>query len=408
MTFERFIAGRYLKVRQQHSFISLTTLLCIAGVATGVMALIVVIAVMAGFKDDLKKRILGVESHLVVMRHGESFTQYPEALNTIRQTDGILGATPVIYDQVMLRSAANVSGAMVRGIDPESVAGVVTLLEDIDLGGLQSEGSENNTPGIILGKELASSLGVVPKDSVYLIAPRGVLSPMGHMPSMRRFRVAGIFEAGMYEYDGSLAYVDLAVAQKLFKMNSAVSGIEIRLADVDSASDVARVLTEKLGFPYWTRTWMQLNRNLFSALKLEKTVMFIILALIILVAAFNITSSLIMMVMEKTHDIAILKAMGATNGSIRKIFVLKGMAIGAIGTALGVVLGYALCFLLKHYQFIELPGDVYYLSTLPVALNTTDVIAIAFSALAICFLATLYPSGQAAKLDPVEAVRYGG
>ncbi len=344
MTFERFIASRYLKVRQQHSFISLTTLLCIAGVATGVMALIVVIAVMAGFKADLKKRILGVESHLVVMRHGESFTQYPEALDAIRQTDGILAATPVIYDQVMLRSAANVSGAMVRGIDPQSVAEVVTLLEDVDLNGLQPEGSENNIPGIILGKELAGSLGVVPTDTVYLIAPRGILSPMGHMPAMRRFRVAGIFEAGMYEYDGSLAYVDLAVAQKLFKMNSAVNGIEIRLDDVDSANDVARVLTEKLGFPYWTRTWMQLNRNLFSALKLEKTVMFIILALIILVAAFNIASSLIMMVMEKTHDIAILKAMGATNGSIRKIFVFKGMAIGSIGTALGVVLGYAALF----------------------------------------------------------------
>ncbi len=408
MIFERFIASRYLKVRQQHSFISLTTLLCVAGVATGVMALIVVIAVMAGFKADLKKRILGVESHLVVMRHGESFIQYPEALDTIRQTDGVLAATPVIYDQVMLRSAANVSGAMVRGIDPNSVAGVVTLLEDIELGGLQPEKSGNSTPGIILGKELASSLGVVAEDSLYLIAPQGILSPMGHMPSMRRFRVAGIFEAGMYEYDGSLAYVDLAVAQKLFKMNAAVNGIEIRLTDVDTANDVARVLTEKLGFPYWTRTWMQLNRNLFSALKLEKTVMFIILALIVLVAAFNIASSLIMMVMEKTHDIAILKAMGATNGSIRKIFVFKGMAIGSIGTALGVVLGYALCFLLKHYQFIELPGDVYYLSTLPVSLNTADVVAIALSALAICFVATLYPSGQAAKLDPVEAVRYGG
>ena len=408
MTFERFIAGRYLKARQQHSFISLTTLLCVAGVATGVMALIVVIAVMAGFKADLKKRILGVESHLVVMRHGEAFTQYPEALAAIRQTDGVLAATPVIYDQVMLRSAANVSGAMVRGIDPDSVADVVTLLEDVDLTGLRRDGPEKSVPGIILGKELAGSLGVVPGDSIYLIAPRGILSPMGHMPAMRRFQVAGVFEAGMYEYDGSLAYVDLAVAQNLFKMKSAVSGIEIRLADVDSAGDVARVVTEKLGFPYWARTWMQLNRNLFSALKLEKTVMFIILALIILVAAFNIASSLIMMVMEKTHDIAILKAMGATNHSIRKIFVLKGMAIGFIGTALGVVLGYLLCFLLERYQFIELPGDVYYLSTLPVALNTADVAAIAVSALVICFVATLYPSGQAAKLDPVEAVRYGG
>jgi len=408
MTFERFIAGRYLRARQQHSFISLTTLLCIAGVATGVMALIVVIAVMAGFKADLKRRILGVESHLVVMRHGEAFTLYPDALKTIRNTDGVLAATPVVYEQVMLRSAADVSGAMVRGIDPDSVADVVTLLEDVDLSGLRQNGVESTVPGIVLGKELANALGVVPKESIYVIASRGILSPMGHMPAMRRFQVVGVFEAGMYQYDGSLAYVDLAVAQKLFKMNRAVSGVEVRLADVDSANDVAGVLTEKLGFPYWTRTWMQLNRNLFSALKLEKTVMFIILALIILVAAFNIAGSLIMMVMEKTHDIAILKAMGATNYSVRKIFVLKGMAIGTTGTALGVGLGYLLCFLLKRYKFIELPGDVYYLSTLPVALNTADVAAIALSALVICFVATLYPSGQAAKLDPVAAVRYGG
>jgi lipoprotein-releasing system permease protein len=224
---------------------------------------------------------------------------------------------------------------------------------------------------------------------------------------MKRFEVTGLFESGMYEYDGSLAYIDLTDAQKMLHMKDAVTGVEIRVNDIYNAGNVAKKIGSKFGFPFWARDWMQMNRNLFSALKLEKTVMFIILALIILVAAFNIASTLIMMVMGKTKDIAILKAMGAMDSSIRKIFIFKGMIIGAVGTTLGVCLGFTLCKLLEKYKFIQLPGDVYYISTLPVRLEALDVIMIASAAMVICFLATLYPAIQASKLNPIEAIRYG-
>lgn len=405
MSYETFIAGRYLRSRQRLTFISLITGLSVAGVTVGVMALIVVIAVMAGFEDDLKRRILGVESHVVLMRHGGEFTDYERALERVLATDGVVAATPFVYAQVMLRSAGGASGAVLRGVDPASAGGVI---RDLDAGLLtEPGGSEDGVPKIVLGTELARSLQVQVGDTVHLISPTGMLSPVGHLPAMRRFAVAGLFSSGMYEFDGTLAYASLSVAQKLLRMGDAVTGIEIRVRDIYNARDIAETIVDTLGFPYWARDWSQMNRNLFSALKLEKTVMFIILALIILVAAFNIASSLIMMVMQKTRDIAILKAMGATDRSIRKIFVFKGMAIGLVGTVLGVCLGFILCVVLQHYPFIELPGDVYYITTLPVKLQLLDVAMIAASALAICFAATLYPARQASRLDPVEAIRYG-
>jgi lipoprotein-releasing system permease protein len=251
------------------------------------------------------------------------------------------------------------------------------------------------------------NLGVARGDTIHLLSPRGMISPAGLIPVMKRFQVVGEFESGMYEYDGSIAYIHLSDAQKFLHMEDAITGIEVRVNDIYKARQISETISSRLGFPYWGKDWMQMNRNLFSALKLEKTVMFIILALIILVAAFNIASSLIMMVMEKTKDIAILKAMGATDKSIRRIFVFKGMTIGVIGTTLGVSLGFALCKLLEHYKFIELPGDVYYITKLPVLLKTFDVVSIAAASLIICFIATLYPAKQASRLNPVEAIRYG-
>jgi len=242
---------------------------------------------------------------------------------------------------------------------------------------------------------------------VYLLSPRGMISPIGHVPVMRRFRVAGIFESGFYEYDQTLAYIHLQEAQQLLRMGDAVTGVGIRVKDIYKADQVAEKVVATLGFPYWARDWMQMNKNLFSALKLEKKAMFIILTLIVLVAAFNIASTLIMMVMQKTKDIAILKAMGATDQSIRKIFIFKGMVIGCVGTLTGLCLGFLGCFFLKRYKFIELPGDVYYFTTLPVKLEFLDVFLIASAAMLICFLATLYPARQASKLNPVEAIRYG-
>jgi lipoprotein-releasing system permease protein len=410
MSFEIFVGTRYLRAKQKETFISLITILSIAGVTVGVMALIVVIAVMAGFESDLKSRILGIESHLVIMRHGGHMTDYQETLKNVGSHEGVIAATPFIYTQTMLRSASGVSGAVLRGIDPDSVKDVINVFKDVvppqKHDKIEGE-QDNDVPSIVLGKELARRLGVTRSDTVYLISPAGILSPIGHVPAMKRFQVSDIFESGMYEYDGSLAFIHLEDAQKILRMGDTVTGIEVRVKDIYKAGDIAEKIVSELGFPYWARDWTQMNQNLFAALKLEKTVMFIILALIILVAAFNIASTLIMMVMEKTRDIAILKAMGATDKSIGKIFVIKGVVIGAIGTFIGVTLGFVLCKLLEKYKFIELPGDVYYITTLPVRMELLDIVLIATAAIVICFLATLYPARQASKLNPVEAIRYG-
>ena len=411
MSFEYFIGGRYLKAKQKETFISLITMLSIAGVTVGVMALIVVIAVMAGFESDLKNRILGIESHVVIMRHGSSFSDYHRILDQVVNTAGVEAATPFIYTQIMLRSSSGVSGAVLRGIDPESAGRVIKVIDRSALLNLkkmhQGKDTTGSVRGVILGKELARNLGLGMGDAVYLISSRGMISPMGYLPAMKRFQVAGLIESGMYEYDGSLAYVHLSDAQKILHMKDSVTGIEVRVNDIYKARQIADKVVADVGFPYWARDWMQMNHNLFSALKLEKTVMFIILALIVLVAAFNIASTLIMMVMGKTKDIAILKAMGAMDSSIRKIFIFKGMIIGFMGTSLGVCLGFIMCKLLEKYKFIELPGDVYYISTLPVRLEALDVFIIAAASMAICFVATLYPAHQASKLNSVEAIRYG-
>jgi lipoprotein-releasing system permease protein len=412
MPFEYFIGGRYLRAKQKQAFISLITILSTAGVMVGVMALVVVIAVMSGFESDLKSRILGGQAHVVIMRQGGAFNDYQKVVKYAESVSGVVAAAPVVYEQVMLRSSHGVSGAVLRGIDPRSAGRVIKTLENISFPPAAPEGRAagdlSQTSGIVLGRELARNLGVVKGDMVYLISPRGMLSPIGHVPAMKQFQVAGYFESGMYDFDGSFAYIRMEDAQRLLRMDDAVSAVEVRVTDIYGAREIADEIVAGLGFPYWAWDWVRKNQNLFTALKLEKTVMFIILTLIVLVAAFNIASTLIMMVMGKTRDIAILKAMGATNKSIRKIFVFKGMIIGALGTVMGVLAGSLLCALLKRYSIVELTGDIYYFTTkLPVRLELLDVLIIVFAALLICFLATLYPARQASRLDPVEAIRYG-
>jgi len=411
MSFEYFIGRRYLRAKRKQAFISLITILSTAGIAVGVMALIVVMAVMSGFESDLKSRILGGQSHIVLMRHGGPFMEYRKILKDVEKIDGVESATPVIYTQVMLRASSRVSGAVLRGIDPESAGQVIKTLDKVSLHNPTAdmgESTDNNVPGIVLGKELANNLGVSKGDTIYLISPRGMISPIGHLPAMKRFKLTGFFESGMYDYDGSFAYINIEQAQKILRMGNSVTGIEIRVDNMYKAREIAQKIVSDLGFPFWARDWMQMNQNLFTALKLEKTVMFIILTLIVLVAAFNVASTLIMMVMEKTRDIAILKTMGATDKSIKKIFVFKGMVIGTVGTILGVILGFVLCTILKHYKIAELTGDIYYFTTkLPVRLEFFNVFIIVSAALVICFFATLYPARQASRLDPVEAIRYG-
>jgi lipoprotein-releasing system permease protein len=403
MSFEKFISRRYIRAKQGQTFISLITLLSVAGVAVGVMALIVVISVMSGFESDMKSRILGVESHIILTRQGGGFSDYRRIAEYLKTVDGIESATPFVETQTMVRTSRGLYGAVVRGIEPETAGNVIRSIQPATLAKLNKQ----DMPGVIFGKDLGMNAGISEGQGVYLISPRGMISPIGHIPTMKRFTAVGFFEAGMYEYDGSYLYIHLKEAQKLLQMEDTITGIEIRLTDIYKADKIGKKIIADLGKPYQTKDWMQKNRNFFSALKLEKTAMFVILTLIVLVAAFNIASSLIMMVMEKTRDIAILKAMGATDKTIQKIFVFQGMAIGAIGTSFGVIFGVTLCLLLKRYKFIELPSDVYYITTLPVQMQLTDVILIAISALLICFLATLYPANQAAKLNPIEAIRYG-
>ncbi len=411
MRFEWFIGGRYLRARRKQAFISLITILSTAGVAVGVMALIVVIAVMAGAQSEFRSRILGVQSHAVLMRYGGEFSEYRQVIEQLEGDADIVATRPFILTQVMLRSPTGISGAVLKGVAPptdieRNIQGIGEALEILYAAAPENTDQRGGAP-VVLGKELGRKLGVVRGDTLYVISFRGVVSPMGHVPSMKRFHVAGFFESGMYQFDEAYAFVRLKDAQRILKLGDTVSGIEIRVDDIYRADQIAKRLGARLGFPYRIQDWMQMNANLFYALRLEKVAMFVILTLIVLVAAFNIASTLIMMVMEKTKDIAILKAMGATNRHIMRIFVIKGMMIGISGTLLGVGLGTLLCAVLKRYPIIQLPGDVYYFTSLPVQLQATDVITIALAAIGICFLATLYPARQAARLNPVDAIRYG-
>jgi len=324
--------------------------------------------------------------------------------------DGIESASPFVYSQTMLRSPGGSAGAVLKGVEADRLKRLMAKFKDNQGEPAARDdavpAAEAKLPRIYLGREIADNLKVKPDDVVYLMAPQAGGASLVTVPETQPVRVGGIFSTGMYEYDKTFVYIDLTDAQRILHMGDSVTGIEVRIHDIYRAGTIARRMAADLGFPYWARDWMQMNRNVFSALKLQKTVFFSILTLIVLVAALNITSTLFMTVKEKTRDIAILKAMGATNRSIRKIFVLKGMVISVVGTLLGIGLGLSVCMLLKRYKFIDLPGDVYYFTTLPVQLELSDVLLIACATLLICFLATLYPALQASRLDPVEAIRY--
>ena len=394
--FETFVALRYLRgVKRQKGFISWSTLISVAGVAVGVMALIVVIGVMTGFDQDLKKKILSVNAHIIVLKHGASMTDYRQVAAQVKTVPGVVDDYPFIYTQVMLSAPGNISGGVIRGLE-------VSKGRFADL----AEAAPGEPPRIAIGNELSRNLNLNLGDYLNIISPLGTLTPMGRMPRMKPFRVSAIFHSGMYEFDSTLVYTSIPALQEFLGLGDRVTGMEVEVGDIYAADRIAAAIQQKLGPRFTTKDWMQMNRSLFSALKLEKIAMFIILTLIILVAAFGIASTLFMMVMKKTKDIAILKSMGATRQSIMQIFILKGMVIGLIGTTLGVGLGLFLCGLLKHYEFIKLPRDVYYISTLPVQVQGLDLVFIIGAALAISFVATLYPSWQASRLDPVEAIRY--
>ncbi len=405
---EYFIGLKYLLAKRKQTFISIITVISVSGVAVGVMALIIVLAVMSGFEKELTDRILGATAHVHVTSLEGSVPDPFGLAKRVGQVDGVVATSPYIFSQVMISSGTGTTGGILRGVDVATIGRVTRLPRDIRMGRIEDlePGAGKGLPGVILGKELAANLSVSPGDVVEILTPGGNLTPMGAFPGMAGFRVVGLAESGMYEYDSSFAYVSLTAAGKLLGMAGKATGVEVKVRDIYRAGQVAARIREGLGYPYWAKDWMQSNRNLFSALKLEKVVMFIILVLIVMVAAFNIISTLIMVVMDKTKDIAVLMTLGATRTMIRKIFALEGLFIGLAGTLAGTILGGLLCYLLRRYQFIRLPSDVYYISTLPVALSPEILFVVGVSSILICFLATLYPSRQASRVDPAEAIRY--
>ncbi len=422
LPYEIFVGLRYLRAKRRNRTISLNTMVSIAGITLGVAALIGTVGIMTGFKEDIQAKILGTTAHIIVQdRMKDSMSDYDPVTKQVATVPGVVAATPFVLKQVLLTTQTGVQGIVIRGIDPLREGTVTELAQNLSTGQLadlsrpvkvKQPNAENPTapavetekPGIILGKELALRLGVFVGDTINVVSPVGPISAIGMVPKIRTFALVGLFQSGMYEYDSSLAYIDLAEAQKFFNMGQTVSGIEIKVTDVFRAAETARSVEQSLGFAYGARDWMQMNRNLFSALKLEKTMMFLLLVLITIVASFNIVSTLTMIVTEKQKEIAILKAMGATRKSIRRIFMLNGLIIGLSGTAIGIPLGYAFLWLIQTFWTFD--PTVYYISRIPVHVQAMDVFLVAGSAIVISFAATVYPSLQAAKLAPVAALRY--
>ena len=398
MDYETTIGLRYLRSKRKEAFISFTTWISVVGIAIGVMAIIVVIAVMTGFQDEIRARILGINPHILVMDMNGEIRNPAELVAKVKKIDGVSQAFPFTAFQAMAQNGKQFSGVAVKGIDPNDITFLSKLLKEGSIDAIKRKGS------VLVGKELAKHLGLFLGDSFTIMVPFGGFSPMGSMPETVRARIGGIFETGMYEIDNTLIIMPLGDVETA--MGVGATGIEIKLADEFKAGELKWTILKSLGRDYFARTWMEMNRNLFSALKLEKLAMFIILALIILVASFNIISSLIMTVMEKKKDIAILKSIGAKKRSIMKIFMMEGITIGVVGALIGSVTGYVLCAIIQHTKLIKLPEDVYYITTLPAKISIVDVAFIAVVTMVICVLSTIYPSYKAAKIDPVETLRY--
>jgi lipoprotein-releasing system permease protein len=348
------------------------------------------------------------------VKSGDQLRDYQNVLDQVVKEEGVVAATPTVYGQVMLTSGARVTGVVVRGVDPDRVNKVVDIqryMKEGTVAGLKSqhplqiEGRTVLLAGIVLGERLAGQLGVFVGSPVQVVSPLGSATAIGVIPKVRRFVVSGILNTGMSEIDSTLVFMGLADAQKFFELGDGVTNIEIRVNDVNRSREIAEQIQRRLGFPYFTEDWSRLWPNLFSALQLEKTVYFLVLLLMVLIGAFNIISTLVMVVMEKKKDIAILRSMGATRESIRNIFLFKGSIIGIIGTSLGVLLGLAVCVILDKYGF-QLPKDTFLISTVPVRIYLGNFVLVAVASLFVCLVASIYPARQAAKLDPVEIIRY--
>lgn len=408
MSFEFFVARRYLFSHRKQAFIYVISLMSIIGVALGVAALVVVLGVYNGLTTDMRDKILGANAHGIVLSYiPDAFGKNPGLRDEILRTPGVTGATPFIYTEVMLSSGDGVKGLMLRGVDPRTAPGVLSMLKAIKKGSINGLETGDGTPGIIIGEELAKHIGLGMGSRVNLLSPSGEKTTAGFQPRIRPFEVAGIFKTGMYEYDSSLAFVTLDAARELLGLDPGfLSGIEITVDDVYRADEITKELTDNIGNPFYARSWMDMNANLFAALKLEKIGMFILLIMVVLIGSFSIVATLVMLVMEKTRDIAVMMSMGATRKMIRRIFMYQGTIIGFVGTMLGYALGLTVGYLLKRYQFIKLPENVYTLDHLPIIIMVPDVLIIGGAAMLLCFLSTLYPARQASRLKPADALRY--
>ncbi len=422
MSFPFFIASRYLTSRSKRTFISIISVMSVLGVAIGVAALVIVMSVYNGVTREMRDKILGINPHVLVMASVPGAFQ-PPAQETAKDGEQGLGqpwadavlcvpdvktVAPYLYAEVLLSTPSGATGLVVRGIDTDPAAGSMSLLGHLEKGTPEDFiSSASGTPGMIVGQDLAKRFHLNVGSRVNLMSPAGQRTTAGFVPKLRTFRIVGIFKSGMSDFDSRLAYVPIHAVQDVMGYPSThISGLEVFVRDPYDAPHVAREIQKTLGAPFFTRNWVDMNANLFAALQMERFGMFIVLLMVILVGSFSIITSLVMLVMEKTKDIAILMSMGATAASIRRIFTLQGAIIGAVGTAIGYVLGIALALLLKKYQFIELPQGVYMMDTLPVIIEFFDLAVIGLVSMLLCTAAAIYPARQAARLIPAEALRY--
>ncbi len=412
MKFEYFIAQRYFWSKKKTGFVAIINYFSVGGVLLGVAALIIVLSVMNGFEEEVQSRIIGITSHITVLKfHYEKVDQYAQISEQLQSIEGVVATAPFVYAKVVIATKEVQDGVVVRGIDSEPEKQVSDIAEHLQTGtftfseNLSKAG--NRFSGIVLGKYLADRLRVGVGDEVVLMSLNEQASLVGgFVPKIKKFTVNGIFLTGMYEYDANLSYISLPAAQQLFNMGESVSGIQVKVKNPFAAQEISKEIEKKILYPFYALDWMTQNRTLFSWMKIEKWGMFIILSLIVVVAAFNIISSLIMVVLEKTREIGILKSMGASATSIMKIFIYKGTFIGLIGTTSGCLIGLLLSYLQMRFKFFSIPADIYFINSLPVIIKTADVVTVTLASLAICILSTLYPAWKAARLYPVEAIRY--
>jgi lipoprotein-releasing system permease protein len=404
-----WIAARYLRTQRQSGFITLLTAISIGGVAVGVTALLIVLAVMNGFENEVQTRIAGTDAHVVLLGESAAGVEHADELaRAVARQPGVAGVAPFTYAKAMVFRAGFTEGMIVKGVDLRSERGVTTVGRNIqpplDSIPVRGPGGE---PGIVLGSELASRLAAKVGDVVVLATlSEGGSSAFGYTPRLKRFQVVGVFTSGLYTYDSSLGFTSIPASQDFFRLGDGVTGVEVRLTDMFAAPRMAEELLQAVHRPgLRANNWIELNRNLFTWMKLEKTVMFLILALIVLVAAFNIVSTLFMVVLEKRRDIGVLRSLGAGRGVVMQVFLAEGLLIGGLGTGLGVALGSIMIALLKRFPFVRLPGDVYFIERLPVRPEAGDFVAVVAATLVLCLVAALYPAWRASLLDPVEAIR---